>query len=204
MSGLLTVFAIICYIPLLKAKGFLKNYIVIGSLAFLLFSILALLEAKLRIILQEKNKADKELISQLQENEKLRENIQVQLEKDLEILSEKIEQDKIKTLKSKYDKALAELKLSSLRSQMNPHFIFNSLNSIKLYIINNEQKNAVYYLNKFSKLIRKILDTTRKKEIPLAEELETTELNISIKNIRFGNHLLKMRYGTDSHPRKGK
>jgi len=47
---------------------------------------------------------------------------------------------------------------------MNPHFIFNSLNSIKLYIIKNEKENAVYYLNKFSKLIRSILTTMRKKK----------------------------------------
>ena len=58
---------------------------------------------------------------------------------------------------SKNEKRVLSLEQTMLRSQMNPHFLFNSLNSIKLYIINNEQKNAVHYLNKFSKLIRKIL-----------------------------------------------
>ncbi len=58
----------------------------------------------------------------------------------------------------KNDKKLLTLEQTMLRSQMNPHFLFNSLNSIKLYIINNEKKNAVHYLNKFSKLIRKILE----------------------------------------------
>ena len=72
---------------------------------------------------------------------------------------------------------------------MNPHFIFNSLNAIKLYIIDNKKENAIYYLNKFSKLIRKILATTREKEITLSEEIETIKLYIDIENIRFNNEI---------------
>ncbi|QLG47225.1 tetratricopeptide repeat protein [Costertonia aggregata] len=87
------------------------------------------------------------------------------------------------------EKKLLTLEQSMLRSQMNPHFLFNSLNSIKLYIINNEKKNAVYYLNKFSKLVRKILEASSLKEIPLAEELETVELYMNIENIRFSNEI---------------
>ncbi len=89
----------------------------------------------------------------------------------------------------KSDKKMLTLEQSMLRSQMNPHFLFNSLNSIKLYIINNEQKNAVHYLNKFSKLVRKILEASSLKEIPLAEELETVELYMNIENIRFSNEI---------------
>ncbi|WP_411029548.1 tetratricopeptide repeat protein [Spongiimicrobium sp. 3-5] len=89
----------------------------------------------------------------------------------------------------KNDKKLLTLEQSMLRSQMNPHFLFNSLNSIKLYIINNEKKNAVHYLNKFSKLVRKILEASSLKEIPLAEELETVELYMNIENIRFSNEI---------------
>ena len=74
-----------------------------------------------------------------------------------------------------------------LRSQMNPHFLFNSLNSIKLYIINNEKENAVYYLNKFAKLSRKILAASSEKELPLSDELDTMELYMNIENIRFSN-----------------
>jgi len=77
------------------------------------------------------------------------------------------------------------LEQNMLRSQMNPHFLFNSLNSIKLYIINNDKKNAVHYLNKFSKLVRRILDGSSLKETSLAEELETAELYLNIENIRF-------------------
>ena len=87
------------------------------------------------------------------------------------------------------DKHILTLEQNMLRSQMNPHFIFNSLNSIKLYIINNEKENAVYYLNKFSKLIRKILIASKEKETTLQEELETMKLYMNIENIRFDNEI---------------
>lgn len=92
-----------------------------------------------------------------------------------------------KSLKS--EKQIIMLEQDMLRNQMNPHFIFNTLNSIKLYIINNEKENAVYYLNKFSKLIRKILVASTEKEISLAEEIETMTLYMNIENIRFDNEI---------------
>ncbi|WP_046758428.1 tetratricopeptide repeat-containing sensor histidine kinase [Kordia jejudonensis] len=87
------------------------------------------------------------------------------------------------------EKKILTLEQDMLRSQMNPHFVFNSLNSIKQYIIANEQKNAVHYLNKFAKLIRKILDASRVKVVPLGDELETMDLYMSIENIRFSNEI---------------
>ncbi|WP_256259896.1 tetratricopeptide repeat-containing sensor histidine kinase [Winogradskyella luteola] len=89
----------------------------------------------------------------------------------------------------KQDKQILTLEQDMLRSQMNPHFIFNSLNSIKLYIINNEKENAVYYLNKFSKLIRKILIASKEKETTLQDELDTMKLYMNIENIRFDNEI---------------
>ncbi|MDT0606063.1 tetratricopeptide repeat-containing sensor histidine kinase [Croceitalea rosinachiae] len=90
---------------------------------------------------------------------------------------------------SNYEKRVLGLEQHMLRSQMNPHFLFNSLNSIKLYIINNDKKNAVHYLNKFSKLVRRILEGSSLKETLLSEELETVELYLNIENIRFSNEI---------------
>jgi tetratricopeptide (TPR) repeat protein len=89
----------------------------------------------------------------------------------------------------KNEKKMLMLEQQMMRSQMNPHFLFNSLNSIKLYIINNEKENAVYYLNKFSKLIRTILSNSREKEITLKEELETMDLYVNIESIRFSEKI---------------
>jgi sensor histidine kinase YesM len=144
---------------------------------------------KQKLILKEKNESQEKLIYQLRENEALKEKINQQLAHEVNSLNKQVEIDKLDSINANYEKELAELKITLLRSQMNPHFIFNSLNSIKLYIINNEKENAVYYLNKFSKLIRKILASTRVKEVSLADELETMSLYMNIENIRFENKI---------------
>lgn len=130
-----------------------------------------------KIILNERDTVNKKLIANLRENELLKESINKQLKEKINVLNQQI------SLK----KEIEDLKLTALRSQMNPHFIFNALNSIKLYIINNERKNAAFYLNKFSKLMRKILEASSIKVTSLKEELETMELYMSIENIRFSD-----------------
>ena len=112
------------------------------------------------------------------------------MEQDVELLQAKVERDKLERLTIQYERDLVELKLASLRSQMNPHFIFNSLNSIKGFIIDNEQENAVFYLNKFSKLIRMILSSSMEKNISLAQEIEIAKLYVNVENIRFNNEIL--------------
>ena len=81
------------------------------------------------------------------------------------------------------------LKLESLRSQMNPHFVFNALNSIQDYIINNQKNLAADYLGKFADLIRMYLDQSAKKEISLAEEIETIERYLELEKLRFEEKL---------------
>ena len=124
----------------------------------------------------------------LKENQKLKEAVSIQYQEKIDALNDQI----------KFKQEISDLRLKALRSQMNPHFIFNSLNSIKLYIINNEKENAVYYLNKFAKLIRKILEASMVKEISLKEELETSELYMNIENIRFSNEI---DYSLDIDPK---
>lgn len=78
-----------------------------------------------------------------------------------------------------------KLRLTALRAQMNPHFIFNSLNSIRSYVISNETKKASDYLNKFARLIRLILHYSSKDFISLKEELEALSLYIELEQMRF-------------------
>ena len=77
--------------------------------------------------------------------------------------------------------------LDALRSQMNPHFIFNSLNSIENFILKNEKLIASEYLGKFSKLIRNILDNSKSEKIALEKEIETLQLYIELERIRTNN-----------------
>ncbi len=82
---------------------------------------------------------------------------------------------------------LYELKMTAFKNKMNPHFLFNSLNSINNFVIQNKKEEASIYIAKFSSLIRKVLQTTEKVYISLAEELRISELYINIELLRFRN-----------------
>lgn len=84
------------------------------------------------------------------------------------------------------DMLLAELK--TLRSQMKPHFIFNSLNSIQHFILEHDDESAHLYLTHFSSLMRRILDNTRQNTITLATEAETLRLYLELEKLRFGEN----------------
>ena len=80
---------------------------------------------------------------------------------------------------------IMDLELKALRSQMNPHFMFNSLNSIKNYILNSDSKSAAKYLSNFSHLIRMILQYSREKNITLQEEIDMLSLYLKLEQLRF-------------------
>lgn len=90
-------------------------------------------------------------------------------------------------LKSKYAREIAELEMKALRAQINPHFLFNSLNSINNFILKNDNINARKYLMKFSQLVRNILTHSSSPYINLHEELKTIELYTEIEGMRFDN-----------------
>lgn len=85
------------------------------------------------------------------------------------------------------EKLKAELQTQVLRSQMNPHFIFNCLNSIENFIMLNDKRQASDYLNKFSRLIRSILDSSRNEVVPLAKDMEALSLYVELEQLRFNN-----------------
>lgn len=81
----------------------------------------------------------------------------------------------------------AELEMYALRAQMNPHFIFNSLSAINMFILENNRLQASEYLSKFSRLIRLILQNSQESLIPLEKELEALELYLELESLRFEN-----------------
>jgi len=85
------------------------------------------------------------------------------------------------------NKQIAEIQMTALRAQMNPHFIFNSLNSIQHFITTRAKEEAVSYLSRFSKLIRKILENSRENTVSISNELQLLELYIQLEQLRFGN-----------------
>ena len=91
----------------------------------------------------------------------------------------------LREAKSLFAKQMAESEMNALKAQMNPHFIFNVLNSIKSYVLTNDTETASMYITKFSKLIRGVLDSSRLQKITLKKELEILELYIEMEKMRF-------------------
>lgn len=90
-------------------------------------------------------------------------------------------------IKLSFNKKVAEVEMQALRAQMNPHFIFNCLNSINRYIVKSDHMTASGYLTKFAKLIRLILDNAAQQTTPLENELQLLQLYIEIEALRFNN-----------------
>lgn len=98
------------------------------------------------------------------------------------------------------EKNLNQSKLKAIKSQMNPHFFYNALNTIQSYILSNDKKQAVSYLSKFSTLTRTILEMSEKENITLSEEIKTLGLYLDIEKARFDEDFtyeINVAYGID-------
>ncbi len=145
-----------------KTETFHKKILIGGILTLLLLSIVTFRN----ILLKRRNEAHRREIA---ENE-------LQLQK---LESEKKQEE----LQHK----ATELEMQALCAQMNPHFIFNSLNAINHFILKNESETAANYLIKFSRLIRMVLNNSQKSFIPLEDELESLQLYVDLERLRFKN-----------------
>ncbi len=91
--------------------------------------------------------------------------------------------------RSLIDQKIAESELKALRTQMNPHFIFNALNSIQRFIITNDKVQASNYLSKFAYLIRSVLDMAQQADVLLQDEIKALELYLELERLRFRKKL---------------
>lgn len=89
--------------------------------------------------------------------------------------------------KKELEQKMAELEQTALRAQMNPHFIFNCLNSVNRFIITNDSEGANHYLTTFANLIRQTLENSGKKYIALKDELKYLKTYISMEQLRSNN-----------------
>ncbi|MBU2929392.1 tetratricopeptide repeat-containing sensor histidine kinase [Winogradskyella psychrotolerans] len=90
-----------------------------------------------------------------------------------------------KSKEAEFNAKVSDTELKALRSQMNPHFIFNSLNSIGDYILKNDTQSASDYLSKFAKLMRLTLENSEKKEILLSDDISLLRTYMDIERKRF-------------------
>ncbi|MBC7891369.1 MAG: histidine kinase [Sphingobacteriaceae bacterium] len=144
----------------------------------------------------EKQAVQRQLIGQLEENQRLQQSHTVELERQLEARTEEVleqahrlEAQHLRQVEQGFEQKLAETEMTALRAQMNPHFIFNCLNSIKLYTLENDSATASEFLTKFSRLIRLVLENSRSERVTLATELDALRLYIELEAMRFKNKL---------------
>jgi len=197
MSILAITYFIITYFSIESndAKNKILYVFYIGILLeSLLFALAIGLEQK--ILYLEKSVFQKKYISQLEENQLIKEGINRALSEELAQtksnvieISAEAQRERTEKLTMKFENKFSQLRLDALRSQMNPHFIFNALNSIKSYTIDNNQEKAIFYLTKFSRLIRNVLECSREEQISLEEELKTLRMYVEIENDRFKNDI---------------
>lgn len=153
---------------------------------------------KINVLKIEKNIARKKEIIALEENRKIlseqKELLEKQVKDRTKSLNKKNEElntalRELRALQTEIDKMHArektELEQKNLQLQMNPHFLFNSLNSIQEVLMDQKIDDAVLFLNKYATLMRKILHQSKEKYIPLTEEIETLKLYISLEQMRF-------------------
>lgn len=133
-----------------------------------------------------------ELIEQLEINAGIQKEMQKKLEAEVKYQTEKAvqktkeaEQAKALELQSTFQRELEQIKMKALQAQMNPHFLFNCLNSIRLFYLKNETKKADAYITKFSRLLRLMLNNSRADFISLQEELDSLQLYIEFEQMRF-------------------
>lgn len=179
------------------------NLLVLGVLLQALF-FAAGLSYRNKLVHQEKTKTQEMLIKQLNKNKELQRKLNEQLEElvkeqTTEILRKKMELEEQRKLQLEieYSKKLAEIELKAIRAQINPHFIFNCLNSIQLFVMQRDYEHAQRYLSDFSYLIRKTLDFSRRNFITLADEITYLNTYLGLEKMRFEQ---KMSYEIMTDP----
>src|SRR5699024_4438522 len=151
------------------------------------------LALNMRGIQQAKERNALAFINQLRENKHIQERMNKELDQKveekttelIEVYSE-IEKQREREMKLEFSQKIKELETIALRSQMNPHFLFNSLSAIKLLVMTHQIDKATHYLDKFSRLLRNVLENSRKKTVSVTDELNMIELYLAMEKERLG------------------
>jgi len=151
---------------------------------------------RIRITYRQKAHAQRAYIQELKRNDALNRQIQQDLTEQVEKRSQEIvdktrelEQERSARIKASLEQQLTRSQMTNLRLQMNPHFIFNALNSIRHLVLKKDFRTASAYIGDFARLLRLILQNTSQTNISLQDELDTLGLYLGFEQRRFGERL---------------
>ena len=140
----------------------------------------------------EKMQAQQQLVKQLEENKTLQNNFTQNLtqqvkEKTEELIAQRsvLEQEREAKLIAEFEKKFSESELKALRSQINPHFIFNVLNTIESHTLLNNGEAASDMIQKFSKLTRLVLENSLQQLVPFEQDLKALQLYVELEQMRY-------------------
>lgn len=178
-----------------KLPGSVDDLMTVSFAVLLEILVFALAVARrIQLMDQERDAHQRAYILQLEENRRLIAGVNQELEakvreKTTEIVEANrlLETQRVNQLRTDYEKRIAEIEMLALRSQMNPHFLFNSLNTLEYFILTGEERKASEYLSTFSRLLRMILNHSREEVIALSDELTALRLYLDIEATRFGD-----------------
>ncbi len=138
---------------------------------------------------QYKNSIQESLLTEMKKNRDHQIQKEIDLQNEIKKVKTQIEIETNEKLSVKYELESKDLELKLLRRQMNPHFLFNSMNSLKRYILENEVDNAADYLDSFSRLFRYIFDNMQRKFVNLSDELDFLKEYVRLEDLRFSDKI---------------
>ncbi|NNC69933.1 MAG: histidine kinase [Flavobacteriaceae bacterium] len=182
LAPIFTVFALLTYVVLTKIKGRHVTFFIVGSLAYIILANCSLL---LPLIVGDeffiKIKVDPMFFTYVGA---IIELIMFALIVAFRVTQLENQKDRFSADLNDKIKEMSELKMTALQSRMDPHFLYNSLNSINNFVLQNDVEKASDYITKFSRLIREILKKSSNKTIPLSEELGILGLYVRLEQMR--------------------
>lgn len=176
LLGALVTFVIHYFIHLNPFKLWPIHYMNIGILIELIFFSFGI-GYKLFLMANEKSLALEKLNQLQNSNEK-------ELKEQIEKVSDELRTQQAEQIKTAIELKEKEMEMDILRSQINPHFLFNTINALKSLTVKGDIVNAKKYFDSFSTLLRLVLEHSRSKKIPLASELSTIKIYIELENLR--------------------
>ena len=182
LTPIFTVFALLTYVVLTKIKGRHVTYFIVGSLAYVILANCSLI---LPMIVGDdffiNIKIDPMFFTYIGATIELMMFALIVGFRVTRLESQKVQFAEELTQKTE---EMADLKMTALQSRMDPHFLYNSLNSINNFVLQNDAEKASDYITKFSRLIREILKKSSNKTIPLSEELGILGLYVRLEQMR--------------------
>lgn len=154
------------------------------------------LALRIKILQEEREESTLAYINQLKENELIKERMNRELDikvrettEELKAIHTEMERQREREITLEFSRKIQEMEMLTLRNQMNPHFLFNSMNAIKHMILTHRFDEGINYLDDFSGLLRKVLQSSKRQTITVEEELEILELYLSLEKARMGEEL---------------